>query len=141
MQHKIFHQFLPIICCYHGNILSGTIEKYILHIYTPRPKARICAKFHGNWAKTVKEVCNTRFSIISAHNVSCYHGNTPIVIVKKCVMLTYILKQTLNINYMRIDRRLLKFFAMKHFAIYFANTMPLPWQRTFCQYRNMCLSH
>ena len=27
---------LPIICRYHGNTFSDTIEKYVLHIYTPR---------------------------------------------------------------------------------------------------------
>ena len=37
---------------------------------------------HGNHAKTEEIVCNRIFSIILAHNVSCYHGNTPFVTVE-----------------------------------------------------------
>ena len=35
-RRKIFPHLLPIICSYHGNTLSTTVEKYVLHIYTPR---------------------------------------------------------------------------------------------------------
>ena len=45
---KIFPPFL--ICRYHGNTLSTTVKKCVLHIYTF--KANICAKFHENWWKT-----------------------------------------------------------------------------------------
>ena len=34
---KIFTQFFAIICHYHGNMVSGTCEKCVLHIYFPRP--------------------------------------------------------------------------------------------------------
>ena len=57
----------PLICRYHGNILPGTVKKMRLaHL---QPKAHMCAKFYGNWAKTEKEVCNTKFSNILAHNI------------------------------------------------------------------------
>ena len=35
-RRKIFPHFLPIICRYHGNALFATVEKCVLHIYTPR---------------------------------------------------------------------------------------------------------
>ena len=35
-RRKIFPPILAIICRYHGNTLSATVEKCVLHIYTPR---------------------------------------------------------------------------------------------------------
>ena len=35
-RRKIFPPIFAIICRYHGNILSATVKKWVLHIYTPR---------------------------------------------------------------------------------------------------------
>ena len=35
-RRKIFSPMFAIICCYHGNTLSATVEKCVLHIYTAR---------------------------------------------------------------------------------------------------------
>ena len=33
---RSFLDLLPLICRYHGNILSGTLKKWVLHIYNQR---------------------------------------------------------------------------------------------------------
>ena len=129
---------VSITCRYDGNDLSGTIEKHVLHIYTPWHTS--VPSFIEIGQKLRKKFATQNFpSFWLIICELCYHGNTLFVTVKKCVMLTYILRQTLNMNSMRIGRTLMKQFAcaMKHFAKYFTNNMPLPWQHTFCHCRNM----
>ena len=61
---RIFPSILPLICRYHGNVLSGTVEN-VSCTSTPH----ICTKFQGNRSKTEKIIRNARFSIILAHNM------------------------------------------------------------------------
>ena len=107
-----------------------------------QPKAHMCAKFHGNRAKTEKGVCNPKFSIILAHNIWAVTMATHFLSLSRNVSCwpTSKDKHSIWIPW-ELEEHWWSSFAMKHFALYFANNMPLPWQHTFCHCRNMCLAH
>ena len=112
---------------YHGNMHARTVEKYVIHIYTPR---------HTYVPSFMEIVQNKIFHDFGSYVNRC-HGNTLFVTVEKCVMLTYILRQTFIMSSMSIGRILRKQFAMNHFALVFVHNMLLPWQHTFCHNRIM----
>ena len=61
------------------------------------PKAYISAEFHGNRSKTEEVVCNTSFSILSAHIMLAVIMATLFITVEKCVLQT--LHPKMNIYY------------------------------------------
>ena len=105
---------LPIICRYHGNTFSDTIEKYVLHIYTPRQTS--IPSFMEIWQKLRKCLQHKIFHHFGSYYVNCYHGNKLFVNVEKCVILTYILRKTFNMNFMRIGQTLMKQFCHEAFC-------------------------
>ena len=103
-------------------------------------KAHICAKFHGNRAKTEKVVCNTIFSIILAHKTWAVTMATHLLSLSRNVSCWPTSQHSIRIPW-KLAIHWWSSFAMKHLVLCFVHNMPLPWQRTFCLCRNICLAH
>ena len=55
-----FPPILAIICRYHGNTLSATVEKCVLHIYTSRHTSALNSwQLVKNWGRSLwRKICN-----------------------------------------------------------------------------------
>ena len=101
-----FPPIFAIICRYHGNTLSTTVKKCVLHIYTPRQTSvpNFMRIGEHNWGSSSRrQDFPPIFAIICR-----YHGNTLSTTVKKCVLHIYTPRQTSVPNFMRIGEKLRK---------------------------------
>ena len=104
-RRQIFPPSFAIICRYHGNTLSTTFTKCVLHIYNP--KANICAKFHENWWKTEEVVRDARFFPNFCHNMPLPWQHTFYHCQKMCLAHLHP-KANICANFMRIGEKLRK---------------------------------
>ena len=142
-RRKISPHFLPIIYGYHGNTLSATVKNCVLHIYTARFSRQTSVpnchenSMVKNWRSSSRRKIFPNFLPI----ICSYHGNTLSTTVKKYVLHMYTPRQTSLLNSMRISQKLRKYSSRRKIFHFFAHNMLLPWQRTFCHCRKMCLAH
>ena len=128
----VFSEFFAVICCYHGNALSATVEKCILHIYTPRQTSglnsmRIVQKLR-------KYKCSSWCKIFSPFLaiICCYHGNTLSVTVKKMCLAHLHPKANICAKFHENWWKTEEVVRDARFSPHFCHNMPLPWQHTFC---------
>ena len=79
--------FFAIICRYHGNTLSTTVKKCVLHIYTPRQTS--VPNFMRIGEKTEEVVRDARFFPHFCHNMPLPWQHTFYHCQKKCVLHIY----------------------------------------------------
>ena len=75
------------ICRYHGNTLTTTVKKCVLHIYTQRQTSVLA--FHENWWKTEEVVRDARFFPNFRHNMELPWLHTVYHFQKMCLAHLY----------------------------------------------------
>ena len=119
--------------------LSVTVEKCVLHIYTPRQTSlpnfmRIGQKLNSG--------SSSRRKIFPIFAIICRYHATHFLSLSKKVSCT---STPQGKHLCQISWELVKNWGSssrtQDFSPIFCHNMPLPWQHSFCHCRKMCLAH
>ena len=103
VQSAMFSPMFAIICHYHGNARSATVEKCVLRIFTSRQTSEPnSTRIVQNWRSSLRRKFFPKlFAIICR-----YHSNT--LSVQKCILHLYTPRWTSVPNFMTIGQKLRK---------------------------------
>ena len=129
--------------CYH--IMSLPWQRTFCHcrkmcLAHLHPKANICTKFHENRSKTEEVVRDAIFPPICFHNMPLPWQRT-FSPVKNVSCTSTPTKTNIWAKFYDNRSKTEQVVRVARFTPNFYHIMPLPWQRTFCHCRKMCLVH